>query len=64
MTGVRQRLAFEPFTFAHVKDLPENGNRYQIIDGCLGVTANSTAAHQLIINKLCERLSAAGHGTL
>jgi len=59
MTEARQRLAFESFTFADVERSPKNGNRYEIIDGCLWVTADPAADHQSIIRKLADALNAA-----
>ena len=58
MSEVRPRLPFESFTFAEVKGFPENGNRYQIIDGCLWVTADPPADLQSIISKLSRLLEA------
>ena len=59
MTEVRPRLAFESFTFAQVERFPKTGNRYEIIEGCLWVTADPAADHQSIISRLSDALNAA-----
>ena len=40
MTEVRPRLAFDSFTFADIERFSASGNRYEIIDGFLWMTAD------------------------
>ena len=59
MSEVRPRLPFESFTFADVERFQNKGNRYEIIDGCMWVTADPAAGQQSIISKLSGLLEAA-----
>jgi len=45
------------FTRAMVLDLPEDGNRYELVRGELLVTPAPRLRHQLVIGRLYERLS-------
>ena len=64
MTEVRPRLAFESFTFAQVERFSKNGNRYEIIEGCLWVTSDPAADHRSIISRLSDALNAAASPAL
>src|ERR671931_276468 len=44
------------WTYAHWEELPDDGNRYEIIDGVLYMTTAPSSFHQWIVNRL-ERYS-------
>jgi Uma2 family endonuclease len=48
-----------PYTVADLEVTPQDGRRYELIDGGLYVTASSTPLHQLAAGRLCNLLAAA-----
>ena len=59
MTEVRQRLAYEPWTLADLESLPDDGNRYEIVDGSLLMSPAPPTDHQSVASKLIALLDAA-----
>lgn len=49
--------AFEPWTIDRVRDLPEDGNRYEVVDGTLLVTPAPSWAHQYAAFELARILA-------
>ncbi len=47
-----------PYAVADLEVMPEDGRRYELIDGGLYVTASSTPLHQLAAGRLCGLLGA------
>jgi Uma2 family endonuclease len=47
------------FTVEDLDQFPEDGNRYELLDGLLLVTPAPTSAHQIVANRLQTRLSVA-----
>jgi Uma2 family endonuclease len=48
-----------PLTVADIADPPDDGHRYELIDGCLIVTPSPSAQHQWVSMKLSQLLLAA-----
>jgi Uma2 family endonuclease len=48
------------WTVADLDDLPDDGQRYELVDGSLVVTPPPTQRHQLLASDLRDRLRAAG----
>ena len=46
------------WTRAHLERLPDDGNRYEVLDGALFVTPLPTAVHQFVATNLTVRLHA------
>ena len=40
------------FTVDDLDRLPDDGNRYELLDGTLLVTPSPTSAHQIVVNRL------------
>jgi Uma2 family endonuclease len=47
------------FTVDDLDRFPDDGNRYELLDGTLLVTPSPTSAHQIVVNRLVWRISAA-----
>lgn len=47
------------YTVSDLDALPADGNRYELLDGMLLVTPAPTAAHQIVVNRILWRISAA-----
>jgi Uma2 family endonuclease len=47
----------EPFTVADLNRLPDDGRRYELLDGVLIVGPHSTTLHQLAVGMLATQLS-------
>jgi Uma2 family endonuclease len=47
------------YTIADLERFPEDGNRYELLDGVLIVTTSPSHAHQVIVNRLQFRLTQA-----
>src|SRR3982751_4284685 len=47
------------YTLADLERFPEDGNRYELLDGVLIVTPSPSNAHQIIVNRLAFRLTQA-----
>lgn len=47
------------YTIADLERFPDDGNRYELLDGVLIVTAAPSNAHQIIVNRLQFRLTQA-----
>ena len=45
------------YTIADLERFPDDGNRYELLDGMLLVTPAPSRAHQIIVNRLQSRLS-------
>lgn len=45
------------YTLADLERFPDDGNRYEPLDGMLIVTAAPTNAHQIVVNRLQFRLT-------
>src|SRR5262245_27578335 len=45
------------FTIDDLDRFPDDGNRYELLDGMLLVTAAPTSAHQVIVSRILTRLS-------
>ena len=45
-----------PWAFADLVDLPEDGRRYEVVDGLLVVSPPPSQAHQLLSNRLRQQL--------
>lgn len=57
--------AGSPLTYQDLEDLPDDGRRYELIDGSLVVTPAPGPAHQLVVVALCRLLwSARRPGTV
>ncbi|TAL21530.1 MAG: Uma2 family endonuclease [Frankiales bacterium] len=48
-----------PWTFDQLGDLPDDGRRYEVVDGHLVVTPPPSQEHQLVANRLLRQLLAA-----
>ena len=53
-------LETRPWTRADLDRLPEDGNKYEVIDGALFVTPAPSAIHQRIVAWLSEALTPFG----
>ncbi|HKV51901.1 MAG TPA: Uma2 family endonuclease [Gemmatimonadaceae bacterium] len=51
------------YTVDDLERLPEDGNRYEILDGVLLVTPAPSSGHQIVANRIQTRLTAALEGT-
>jgi hypothetical protein len=53
-------------SYEHLRQMPDDGKRYEILEGALAVTASPNEPHQRIVGNLFEllRLAAAGRETL
>src|SRR4051794_6775945 len=47
-----------PWAFDQLVDLPDDGRRYEVVDGHLVVTPPPSQAHQLVANRLLAQLLA------
>ena len=47
------------YTLADLERFPDDGNRYELLDGVLIVTPSPSNAHQIIVNRLQFRLTQA-----
>jgi Uma2 family endonuclease len=47
------------WTWADLQEIPDDGHRYEIIDGSLHVSASPTPWHQIVARRVCELLAAA-----
>src|SRR3954468_12752843 len=47
------------YTLADLERFPDDGNRYELLDGVLIVTPAPSHAHQIIVNRLVFRLTEA-----
>lgn len=60
-SGPRRRL-----TYADYAALPDDGHRYQLVEGELVVTPSPTSAHQIVVgaiyHRLCEHVDRQGSG--
>jgi Uma2 family endonuclease len=45
-----------PWSFDQLQDLPDDGRRYEVVDGHLVVTPPPSQAHQLVANRLLREL--------
>ncbi len=52
-------LPVPSYTIAMVDDFPDDGNRYELLEGMLLVTPAPSTAHQIVVNRLVSRISAA-----
>src|SRR5262245_42411004 len=52
-------ISIPRFTVDDLDRLPDDGNRYELLDGMLLVTPSPTSAHQIVTNRLQTRLSIA-----
>jgi len=52
-------ISIPPYTIADLERFPEDGNRYELLDGVLIVTPSPSNAHQIIVNRLQFRLTQA-----
>ena len=50
-------ISLPKYTVDDLEQFPEDGNRYELLDGMLLVTPAPTNAHQIIANRLQVRLS-------
>ena len=48
-----------PYTIADLEAMPDDGQRYELIDGALHVTPPPTLLHQRVAGRLCTLLDAA-----
>ncbi len=48
-----------PWTFDQLQGLPDDGRRYEVVDGHLVVTPPPSQAHQLVTNRLLRQVIAA-----
>jgi Uma2 family endonuclease len=51
--------AGRPFTVAELDRMPDDGRRYELLDGALIVSPRPTTIHQLVAGRLCGVLSRA-----
>jgi Uma2 family endonuclease len=49
----------EPFTVAELDRMPDDGRRYELLDGELLVSARPTTTHQLVVTRLVTALARA-----
>jgi len=56
---MRMAISVPTYTVDDLDKFPDDGNRYELLDGMLLVTPASSAAHQIIASRLQFRLSAA-----
>jgi Uma2 family endonuclease len=59
LESVTLSLPYRPMTWEDLSRTPEDGRRWEIIDGSLHVSASATPWHQLVSGRLCDRLAAA-----
>jgi len=59
---MRMAISVPTYTVDDLDKFPDDGNRYELLDGMLLVTPASSAAHQIIASRLQFRLSAAASG--
>ena len=52
-------ISIPRFTVDDLEKFPDDGNRYELLDGMLLVTPAPTSAHQIVANRLQTRLSVA-----
>ena len=45
------------YTIADLDDFPDDGNRYELLDGCLLVSPQAASSHQLVAMRLATLLS-------
>jgi Uma2 family endonuclease len=67
-TAVKDMVRIEPtLSYEHLRQLPEDGNRYEILEGRLAATPAPSTRHQRIVTRLCGmllRAEQAGYGTV
>ena len=51
--------AGRPFTVADLDRIPDDGRRYELLDGALIVSPRPTTVHQVVAGRLCSVLSSA-----
>ena len=51
--------AGRPFTVAELDRMPDDGRRYELLDGALAVSPRPTTIHQFVAGRLCAALSSA-----
>jgi Uma2 family endonuclease len=51
--------AGHPFTVAELDRIPDDGRRYELLDGALVVSPRPTTIHQVVAGRLCSALSSA-----
>jgi Uma2 family endonuclease len=51
--------AGRPFTVAELDQIPDDGRRYELLDGALVVSPRPTTIHQVVAGRLCGALSSA-----
>jgi hypothetical protein len=49
--------AGRPFTVAELDRMPDDGRRYELLDGALVVSPRPTTIHQFVAGRLCGVLS-------
>src|SRR5256885_1296602 len=52
-------ISIPRYTIADLERFPDDGNRYELLDGVLIVTPSPSNAHQVIVNRLQFRLTQA-----
>src|SRR5436190_6310977 len=52
-------ISIPRYTIADLERFPDDGNRYELLDGVLIVTPSPSHAHQVIVNRLQFRLTQA-----
>jgi len=52
-------ISIPRYTITDLERFPEDGNRYELLDGVLIVTPSPSNAHQIVVNRLQFRLTQA-----
>jgi len=50
------------YTVADLENFPNDGNRYELLDGVLLVTPAPSVSHQIVVSRLFEKLATDVHG--
>ncbi len=53
---VYERAPSEPLTYGYLERMPDDGRRYELIDGVLIVTPSPTTRHQWVVSELFKAL--------
>jgi Uma2 family endonuclease len=59
MTAMTDDISGRPYTVADLEEMPDDGRRYELIDGMLHVSPAPGFRHQKVVVKLVVRLDAA-----